>query len=162
MMEALQQLQTPSAVWYTDASGSWGCGAYWEETGRWSQGEWHGEWLSKNISTKEMLPIVLATAMWGRHCCHKHVLIYCDNMAVVDIMATKKSKEPGIMHLLRCLHFFTAIFDVNLRVVHLAGKLNTTADAISRNSMQILQGTCNIQQHPDPIPSSLWQLLVTM
>ena len=116
----------------------------------------------KNISTKEMLPIVLATAMWGRHCCHKHVFIYGDNMAVVDIMATKTSKEPSIMHLLRCLHFFIAIFDINLRVAHLAGKLNTTADAISRNSMQILQGTCNIQQHPDPIPSSLWQLLVTM
>ena len=100
--------------------------------------------------------------MWSKLCCHKHVLIYCDNMAVVEIMATKTSKEQGIMHLLRCLHFFAAILDINLKVVHLAGKLNVMADSISRNSMQTLQVTGNLQQQPDPIPQVLWQLLVTV
>ena len=163
MMETLHHNQAPSAVWHTDASGSWGCGAFRGGTGRWIQAQWNTEWLPKNITIKEMLPIVLATAMWGKFCSHKHVLVYCNNMAVVQIMASKTSKEQGVMHLLRCLHFFTAIFDINLKVVHLAGKLNVMADSISRNSMQNLQRpSCNQWQTPDPIPPTLWQLLVTV
>ena len=118
MMESLHHKQAPSAVWHTDASGSWGCGAYWGGMGQWIQAQWNRDWLSKNITLKEIIPIVLATAMWGRQCSHKHVLVYCDNMAAVQIMASKTSKEQGIMHLLRCLHFFTAMFDINLKVVH--------------------------------------------
>ena len=127
--------------------------------GRWIQAQWNRDWLSKNNTLKEMVPIVLATAMWGRHCSHKHVLVY---MAAMQIMASKTSKEQGIMHLLRCLHFFTAIFDIKLEVVHLAGKLNVMADAISRNSIQNHQiASCRMQWSPDPIPPILWQLLVT-
>ena len=61
-------------------------------------------------------------------------------------MAAKTSKEQGIMHLLRCLHFFTAMFDINLKVVHLAGKLNIMADAISRNSIQNHHAACSGHQ----------------
>lgn len=163
MMETLHHNQAPAAVWHTDASGSWGCGAYWGGRGRWIQAQWSKDWQSKNITLKEMIPIVLATAMWGRHCSHKHVLVYCDNMAVVQMLASKTSREQDIMHLLRCLHFFTALFDMNLKVVHLAGKLNVMADSISRNSLQNQQiASCHMQPSPDPIHPSLWQLLVTI
>jgi hypothetical protein len=87
------------------------------------QAQWNAEWLPNNITLKE-IPIVLAIAMWGKYCCHKYVLAYCDNMAVVQIMVSKTSKEPGMMHLFRCLHFCTTMFDINVKVVHLAGKLN--------------------------------------
>ena len=33
MMESLHHKQAPSAVWHMDASGSWGCGAYWGGNG---------------------------------------------------------------------------------------------------------------------------------
>jgi hypothetical protein len=132
--------------------------------GRWIQAQWNAEWQLNNITLKEMIPIVLAIAMWGKYCSHKHVLVYCDNMAVVQIMISKTSKEPGMMHLLRCLHFFTAMFDINLKVVHLAEKnLNVMADSISRNSLQSHQITAyHMQASPDPIPPILWQLLVTV
>ena len=113
MMESLHHNQAPFAVWHTDASGAWGCGAYWGEMGHWIQAQWNAEWLMNNITLKEMIPIVLAIAMWGKYCSHKHVLVYCDNMAVVQIMVSNTSKEPGMMHLLRCLHFFTAMADTH-------------------------------------------------
>ena len=60
--------------------------------------EWADGFRLSGIETGcQKIPIVLATAMWGRQCNHKHVLIkfYCDNMAAVQIMASKISKEQG-------------------------------------------------------------------
>ena len=83
MMESLHHRQAPSSVWHTDASGAWGCGAYWGGRGRWIQAQWNAEWQPKNITLKEMIPVVLATAIWGKHCKHKHVLICIGNSEVV-------------------------------------------------------------------------------
>eukprot|EP00731_Ephydatia_muelleri_P018367 Em0011g407a len=49
---------------YTDASGSFGCGAFWKHN--WLQFRWPGEWGGRNITLKEILPVVLACAIWGQ------------------------------------------------------------------------------------------------
>ena len=106
-LQLTQQL-IPSENVFTDASGNFGCGAVW---GRfWLQGQWPANWLSINIMTKELVPVVLACAMWGKHWSGQHVQFHIDNMAVVEIVRKGSSKEPsGIaMHLLRCLSFFAA------------------------------------------------------
>ena len=124
------------------------------QAGRW---QWPPQWAIKSITIKELLPIVLAVAMWGRLNMHQHLLD--NNMAVGDIMATKTNRDSEIMHLLRCLHFFTALFDINLKVVQ--GKKNVVADAISHNLLQILRREApNACLIPDPIPCPLWQLLI--
>ena len=72
-------------VW-TEASGSWGCGALWD--GQWLQVAW-SEWPSfgsANISAKELLPIVVAAATWGHHCRGRVVVCHCDNQAVVAVL----------------------------------------------------------------------------
>ena len=50
----------------SDASGSWGCGAYWK--GEWFQVTWsnHLEFEQAPIAAKEMVPILVAAAVWGR------------------------------------------------------------------------------------------------
>lgn len=47
----------------SDASGSWGCGATYANL--WFQVEWPAEWSSVSITPKELVPIVIATALWG-------------------------------------------------------------------------------------------------
>ena len=47
----------------TDASGSWGCGAFFK--GRWPQLWWSPQWSGVHIMAKELLPIVLSCAIWG-------------------------------------------------------------------------------------------------
>ena len=47
----------------TDASGSWDCGAIWEHS--WLQLQWVGPLKDALIATKELIPIVLAVAIWG-------------------------------------------------------------------------------------------------
>jgi len=47
----------------TDASGSWGCGAVFQ--GQWLQLKWDRHRASMGMMAKELVPIVLATAVWG-------------------------------------------------------------------------------------------------
>ena len=47
----------------SDASGAWGCGAWWRH--RWFQLKWDKRAAQLPIVIKEMLPNVIAAAMWG-------------------------------------------------------------------------------------------------
>ena len=63
--------QASHHVW-TDASGHFGCGAWWPVTGSWLQLQWlqahTKEWEAlreESILLKELLPVVLACSVWG-------------------------------------------------------------------------------------------------
>ena len=94
----------PDVVLTSDASGSWGCGAWWET--RWFQLQWLGlgESASYGITAKELLPIVVAVASWGKAWQGKAVLARCDNMAVVAIVNSGSSREAEAMHLRGAWH----------------------------------------------------------
>ena len=47
---------------HTDASGSWGCGAF--MSGQWLQWKWSTEWAFQGIMAKELVPIVLSCIVW--------------------------------------------------------------------------------------------------
>ena len=55
----------PEVAIYSDVSGSRGFGAWCQPSYRWFQGSWPVTWNSINITAKELLPIVLAAAIWG-------------------------------------------------------------------------------------------------
>ena len=72
----LPQLQMAS-----DASGSWGCGAW---HGRhWFQLRWDERSAPLSIMAKELLPIVLAVSIWGPRWGSHRIIGVCDNQAVV-------------------------------------------------------------------------------
>ena len=58
-----------------------------------------------------------------------------DNAAVVNIVNTGRSKDELAMHLMRCLAFFTAHFQLTIRAEHLPGRENGAADSLSRNKL---------------------------
>ena len=92
---------------FSDASGSWGCGAY---TGRsWFQLEWPSGSPS-NIATKEMILILLAAMVWGRSWSTSQVTCFCDNEAVVAAINKNSARDASLMHILRCLSLFAAHF----------------------------------------------------
>ena len=128
----------------------------------WIQCAWGDLWQEVNIAAKEMLPIVLACATWGPHWRHQYVLVECDNMAVVDVWAAQSSRHSLLMHLLRCLHFVCAHFDLDLHIVHIKGVLNTVADAVSRNLLQVMASQAPwLDPAPTAINPALLELLVT-
>ena len=59
----------------------------------------------------------------------------CDNAAFVAIVRSGTSKHQLFMHLMRCLFFFVAVYQVYLEPVHLPGVRNEAADALSRDNV---------------------------
>ena len=119
----------------SDASGKWGCGAFWDKG--WFQLPWKHTNCpgDANIAEKELIPIVISAAVWGKSWQGCVVQSRCDNMAVVAILKSRTSKEHSLMHLLRCLTFFEAKFSFRIISSHIAGRDNTMADDLSRDKL---------------------------
>ena len=144
-----------------DASGSWGTGAFISLDHAWFQIQWPDSWSATNIAAKELLPIVVALAIWGHRCAVTRVTLYSDNYAVVQCLETRSAKDPNLVHLLRCLFFFLAHHNVSYRVFHVAGKNNCAADALSHNELWIYSHLFpQAPKSPCHVPSLLLSLLL--
>jgi len=117
----------------SDASGTWGCGTYWGPA--WFQLPWNKALQDSHISTKELAPIVLATAIWGNAWQGHTIRILSDNTAAVAAVNKGSSQLQETVHLLRCLMFLTAHHQCVLEAQHIPGQHNVLADALSRNNM---------------------------
>ena len=109
-LEGFSTSQKPDVQIHTDASGTWGCGALFNN--HWLQLKWSTEWKRMDIMAKELVPIVLSCAIWGPLLPTKSIKFKCDNSSLVDAINKGSSKEPMVMHLLRCLWFFAALFEI--------------------------------------------------
>ena len=150
--------KNPDSVVQTDASGSWGCAAFSE--GQWLQWQWPVEWEKESIMAKELVPIILCCVLWGKMMARKVVLFQCDNTGVVAAVTKGSAREVLVMHLLRTLWFFVAYYDISVRIEHIAGVHNRTADQLSRNNMQqffFFNPQANLL--PTPMPPELLQLI---
>ena len=89
------------------------------------------------ITQKEVLPVVLACAVWGEQWFSQMVQVYCDNEAAVSVLNSGYSRDPQIMHLLRCLFFIKAHFQIEVKVSHIPGAENVQAGAISCDLLSV-------------------------
>ena len=88
----------------SDASGSWGCGAWHGHS--WFQVRWD-EWSHHlSIAEKELVPIIIACVVCGGFW---QVLCHCNNQVIVACLRSRTSKNKGFMHLLRCLLFIEIV-----------------------------------------------------
>ena len=82
---------TSSIEVVSDASGSFGCGAF-NSTQDWFQLQWPDQWRSVSITAKELVLIVISAAViWGHDWTRKSICFKCDNMAVVDLLKSGTS-----------------------------------------------------------------------
>jgi len=143
----------------TDASGSWGCGAFFQ--GLWFQWQWPAELMDISIMAKELVPILFSCAIWGPRLAKHVVLFQCDNLSLVSAISKGSSRDTDVMRLLRCMWFFVAFFDIDIRPEHIAGSINCTADHLSRNNMQsFFSLNSQVSRLPVPLPPPL-TLMVT-
>ena len=111
--------ESPDRLITSDASGSWGCGAFHE--GKWFQLQWDHFSSPHHITIKELLPIVIGAALWGQQWSGKTIQARGDNMAAVHILHSRQSKAPEAMHLVRCLCLIECTFNFTLVSRHLPG-----------------------------------------
>ena len=146
---------------FSDASGSWGGGAFISLDHAWFQLKWPELWSSHNISAKELVPIVMAIALWGHRCAHSRIYLYSDNLAVVQCLESRSAKDRILSHLLRCLFFFLAQHQISYTAFHIAGRNNRAADALSRNDLHVYFSIFpQAPRTPTGFPLSLTSLLL--
>ncbi|XP_065918904.1 uncharacterized protein [Dysidea avara] len=143
---------------YTDASGSWGCGGFFNN--HWFQYAWTTEWSEIGIMAKELLPIVISCVVWGPVLSRKSIEVRCDNTGAVSAINKGSSKDKTTMHLLRCLWFFAALFQIKITATHIPGIENVAADTLSRNFLpRFWSAYPQAAQFPSYIPIPLLTLL---
>ena len=123
----------PTWSFASDASGSWGCGAFFNA--HWFQLQWSQEAKTHAIAFLELVPIILAGILWGKVWANCQVRALCDNQAVVDVIQARYCRDDNLMHLLRCLFFVEAKYSFTIVPEHVPGKHNFLADKISRNQV---------------------------
>ncbi|CAG2242641.1 unnamed protein product [Mytilus edulis] len=136
---------------FTDASSTIGYGGYFRK--RWFQGSWPDDFIrpdeeSFSMAYLELYPIVISAILWGHEWSTKRILFHCDNMSSVYIINKGRSKCNVIMNLVRRLTWCAAKFNFVVHAVHVPGKENNIADALSRYQMKRFR-----QLAPDASPN---------
>ena len=143
----------------SDASGSFGCGAYY--IGQvWFQLQWPEDWEKIHIAAKELLPIVIAASLWGHKWKRNRIRFKTDSMAVIALLNLRTSQDNLLMHMLRCFLFYATFYKFEFESAHIPGTKNTAADAISRNNIPLFLSIVP-QVHQVIIPPPTIDLLVT-
>ena len=117
-------------------AGSIGFGAIFDR--HWLHSLWPENWKSYNIALLELFPIVLAIHIWGSLMADKRVILFSDNITVVDIINNQTSKHQDIMVLLRDLVLSCLVHNILFQACHIPGLLNFLADYISHFQVMVI------------------------
>ena len=143
----------------SDASGTWGCGAW--HFGHWFQLQWDASSAPLTIMIKELLAVVLACAVWGPTWCTRCVIVHCDNQAVVACLRSRTSRDSHIMHMLRTLAFVEACNNFYLSPQYISTGDNHLADDLSRDNLpSFLSKVPHADRRPTLLPPHLVELLL--
>ena len=69
----------------------------------------------------EMLNIVIALRTWSRVWCHSTISVYCDNLGVVFVVKTGKTKDPFLALCVINIWLLTAFHGIDLQIDHVPG-----------------------------------------
>ena len=85
----------------------------------------------------EMLNIVVALKVWATQWSNKKLRIKCDNMAVVEVLTSGKTKDSILATCARNIWLLSAMFNISIHIEHIPGKHNVIADLLSRYQFDI-------------------------
>ena len=91
-----ESLLTPWVEVWSDASGSWGCGAVWDS--EWLQIKW-SDWpsfITATIGAKQLIPITVAAAIRGQAWEGSTVMCHYNNQGVVAAVQGGYCKDPAM------------------------------------------------------------------
>ena len=151
--------QLPRLQMASDASGSWGCGAWHGD--QWFQLQWDTRSAPLPIMAKELLAVVLACVVWGPLWSGHHIIVHCDNQAVVACLRSHTCLDGHIMHMLRTLAFIEASYSFSLSPQYITTENNYLADDLSRNKLpSFLSKVPHASHRGTPLPGPLVELLL--
>jgi hypothetical protein len=128
-------LFAPTSQWvnvYVDASLTGG-GMAWGKD--WSFVDWQADFptaAKDHINVKETLAIGMAVRRWAPKWVNASVIIHTDNITAKAAINKGKARSKVAMDMVREIFWWSTVYNFKIRAVHIPGKLNVTADAISR------------------------------
>lgn len=113
-------------------------------------------WTKFNICVLELYPILLALQLFAAQMSNTHIIIFSDNIAVVEVLNSKTTKHPQMLILLRQLVLHCLQHNIIFTGKHISGKYNVLADALSRS----IHTSKMLQEHlmdtqPTVVPENL-------
>lgn len=127
----------------------------------WFAGKWPIGCESLSIAVKELIPIVLAAHIWGHEWSRKRILFKCDNQAIVACLKHGGCRDRHLAFLLRELAIKAITLSFTYSAVHIPGRRNKHADALSRFHFQaFFQDVPNAATTSLPVPDELLRHLV--
>ena len=124
-----------SEIIFTDASDT---GAAAVLGGKWCMQIFEGKlkWIAKkSINWREAYAVLLGVSTFGPELKNKSLLMNIDNQAMQQAIQQGKSKDSEIMALIRCIYFYTAIYNIDYKTVFIPGNTNVLADRLSRGKV---------------------------
>ena len=88
-----------------------------------------------SINALELLTVVVAAKVWGKHWRGKRIVVHCDNEVSVTVINTGRSHSTFLLSCLRELEFIAARCEFEIRANHIPGVQNRIPDALSRWDM---------------------------
>ena len=88
--------------------------------------------LNLKITHLEMINVLIALRVWAPHWAQSTVTFSCDNLAVVQVVTSGKTKDSFLNACLCNIWLVTATYDIELFIEHIEGKKNIIADSLSR------------------------------
>ena len=82
----------------------------------------------------EAANIILTLNYWKKSLKNSHIVIWCDNFAVVNAFTHHKIRDVFLMACVRTIWLICAVYNIKLKVKHIRGIENTYADILSRLS----------------------------
>ena len=116
----------------------------------WFKVQWPASWSDVAIAQKELVPVVMAAAVWGHQWQGCHVCFHSDNMAVVSVLVKRAAKdEPPAPHPV----FYAAYYKFHFSAEHVPAVLNVATDALSRNKVTLFSHLVSqVPQVSIPVP----------
>ena len=88
--------------------------------------------MNYSIVHLEILNIMVALKVWGYCWKDKYIEVFCDNLAVVQVLQTGKARDIQLATFVRNIWLITSIFNIHLAITHIPGKSNSIEDLLSR------------------------------
>ena len=144
----------------TDAAAgrSLGTGAVFGKMWTWSK--WPVGFIDKcrpSIEFLELYALVTAVFIWSDQLSNMRSSIFCDNMAVVNMINSNVSSCKHCMYLLRLFVLRCLRYNMRISAKHIFSKNNILADVLSRQRLDIFKRIApQMEKYPKCMPDNLY------
>ena len=157
MFETSEQLS-----FFSDASAAKELGYGCVYQTNWIFGRWESHLIDDfkpSIEVLELFALCAGIFTWQEKLANRRIIIFCDNMGVVNMVNNNASKCKHCMYLLRLLTLNNLLHNRRISVKYIKSRDNILSDALSRILLEkFKKHGKHMNSNPDTIHQDMWPL----